>query len=180
MSLRRFFVILTATLWGLVGFSLVASADCEVIDFDWDNAGILTAAERKAKLDELRIRELSRDDTCEDSSGGGGASSEGSSSQLPPSSGQNAAGLGASYNQPSNILAAGESSIAISSNGQVIKAMLDTGDRGSLSQGADHEALTAVDNIEEMKAQIKAAADAETDPVVREKLMEKYKELSKQ
>lgn len=181
MIFRRTFLIFTAILWLLFGFSLRASADCEVIDFDQDSIGLLTAAERKAKLDELRVRELSRDDACEDSSGGGGASSVGSGSASSSGSGQNDAGAGSSQSRPSNILAAGESSISISSTGALMKAGLDgmAGVEGSLGQGAEHETLTAVDNVEEMKAQIKAAADAESDPLVRQKLMEKYKELSK-
>lgn len=170
--------ILSVCLGALVSFGHDARAGCEAVDFDQESIELLTAAERKARLDEIRIRELSRDDACEDTSGSGSGS--GSGSQSLGINTPNAADGRPLESRSSNLLGAGESSIAISSHGQVIKAILDAGDRGSLSQGADHEALTAVDNVEEMKAQIKAAADAETDPVVREKLMQKYKELSKQ
>lgn len=166
----------------LLLFGLSAKADCEAIDFDQESAGLLTVAERRAKLEELRVRELSRDNPCEDSIEGRGSSSNGSGSPASPGSGQNAGGVGHGQSRLPNILAAGESSISISSSGAVMKADLDgmTGVEGSLGQGAEHEALTAVDNVEEMKTQIKAAADAESDPLVRQKLMEKYKELSKQ
>jgi hypothetical protein len=175
-------LLLNAILCLLLGFNSSASADCEVIDFDQKSSGLLTAAERKAKLDELRIRELSRHDACENSSGGGGASSAGPGSASSSGSGQNDADASSSESRPSNLLAVGESSIAVSSLGTVIKADLDLAieAEGSLGPGAKHEALTAADNLEEMKAQIKAAADAETDPAVRAKLMERYKELSKQ
>ena len=86
----------------------------------------------------------------------------------------------------SNALVDGEKSAAFSNQGHQISDMDFMGDRDSIEssvlakpglRGQQHEKLESADNLRILKAQIKARAEVETDPAVRNELLKRYEEL---
>ena len=86
----------------------------------------------------------------------------------------------------SNALIDGEKSAAFSNQGHQISDMDFVDDHDSIEssvlagsglRGRQHEELESADNLRILKEQIKARAEVETDPAVRNELLKRYEEL---
>jgi hypothetical protein len=135
--------------------------DCsEAVMSEGSSRAPVSAADRLKQLEGSFIRAISETDRCEkpeQASGGGGGGGGGTLSSNASS---------------------GEKSLAVNQS-------LDAATRGDVGSGSDnyaasgkeHEDLENVDNSAILRAQIKARADQETDPVLKGILIKKYESL---
>ena len=138
-----------------------------------------TQEEKAQRLEDTFYDRLSSITKCVDQQsatdgGGGGGSSGGASAGA-------SSGSEAGQSLSSNLLNKGEKSHGITSSKSqipVVETESFIGDEGqSLQNGREHIELEAVDNKAVLRAQIKAQADIETDPEIKEKLIEQYEAL---
>ena len=139
----------------------------------------LTAEERIAIMDAHFNDELSDTERCEvgDSGASGGASGSGSSAG-------GAGGGGSGNGSPANpnSLKDGERSVALNSDMTPSSALAQSegspGPGVSGNNGREHEALASADNKKALAESILKRAEQEDDPVIKEALMKRYKELT--
>jgi len=181
--------------------------DCSSIEFEEISSGPLTREEEIALLDDLYYAKVSDLTRCEQASDaqsesasaqggadGGAGSSKNSSAAQAGSVGEGAqmsqaaseATLSEAQSMSDNRLLPGETPVAITDAPIQQAAAGDNSEDASVNQvgkgttgskGRAHEALETVDNRAVLRAQIKAQADIETDPVIKRKLMEQYEAL---
>ena len=175
--------------------------DCSSIQFEEISSGPLTREEEVALLDDLYYAKVSDLTRCEQSStgqagsgaadggigGGASGSADGSAASAAGEGSQSAqAVLSEPESMSDNRLLPGETPVAITdapiqqaaAGNDLEEASANQANKGERgSNGRAHEALEEVDNRAVLRAQIKAQADIETDPVIKRKLMEQYEAL---
>lgn len=167
----------------LIGSAAVSSAtaqiseyaDCSEVYHDRSKfERPLTQEEKSARLESAFYERLSSTTKCVDSS------SELSNGASGSSAG-GLAGNAADNSLSENVLGKAGTSIAITSSIVQRPSSNSVASNSPMGEGGDngraHLDLEAVDNKAILMAQIKAQADLESDPEIKEKLMEQYEAL---
>jgi len=153
--------------------------DCSAIYHDESNfERPLTKEEKVSQLEGAFYDHLAKTTKCTPETPGASNPSKSSVGGATSSSGG-----GASQSISNNMLAEGSESIAITGTkeqkpnfDQTETASFSSSDLGG-DNGREHLELETVDNKAALRSQIKAQADLETDPEIKEKLMKEYEAL---
>ena len=139
----------------------------------------LTKAERISNLEADYVRVVSRTERCSKSEESANSSSSGDAAGGESATG--GAGSAGSTQTLSKNAGATNNDIKVNSTLKSVASRPPSAVLGNVStsthSGKDHEELEAVDNKAILRAQIKAAADEETDPEMKKILTEKYESL---
>lgn len=156
--------------------SISSGIDCTDIDIDYVDNPELTRAEKIALMEKAFYDSLNKFELCKLSSPASNASSSGNSGQAGAESGNNAGGNAVASEELQGTESEIESSETTSaSTSETQSDETTSGPINSLSNGRTPEDIPPAANDDAIAAQIRLAAEAETDPEIRKKLWDEYR-----
>jgi hypothetical protein len=147
--------------------------DCEVVGINYQDNPELTRAEKLALMEEAFYESLKKFEDCNLSAHNSSSSNANGSAAAGSSGGDSAASeamQGTEAETEQEAVAASDASSAVSSEDNSEQVLSGPADNGKIP-----EDIPPAENDDAIAAQIRIAAEAETDPEVRKKLWNEYR-----
>lgn len=158
--------------------AISSGIDCTDIEIDYVDNPELTRAEKIALMEKAFYDSLNKFELCKLSSPSSNASSSNSGGQAGAESGNNAGGNAVANEElqgTESDIEPSETTSASTSTSETQAGETTSGTINSPSNGKTPEDIPPAANDDAIAAQIRLAAEAETDPEIRKKLWEEYR-----